>query len=148
MTHVDILKTSSVHITFNKDEEILKIKLLDNTDYSEIGFQESLDYIKNTFLYIKENNLRCSFICDLRSNSGNALPLHAYVKLVTLIKDIDSILLTNCHCIIIITDDSEKLKGVYSFVTKLWSPYEQRPIEFMNNEDHISDFILMNKLHN
>jgi hypothetical protein len=148
MTCVDILKTTSVHITFNKIEEILKIKLLDNTEYSEIGFQESLDYVKNTFIYIKEQNLKCSFICDMRCNSGNALPLHAYVKLVSIIKDINHILLTNCHCIIIITNDSEKLKGVYSFLTKLWSPDDQRPIEFMNNEDHISDFILMNKLYN
>ena len=83
MSCVDILKTVSVHITFNKIEEILKIKLLDNTEYSEIGFQESLDYIKNTFIYIKEQNLKCSFICNMRCNSGNLLPLHAYVKLVS-----------------------------------------------------------------
>tara|TARA_Y100001970_G_scaffold293484_1_gene440618 strand:+ start:8708 stop:9154 length:447 start_codon:yes stop_codon:yes gene_type:complete len=148
MTTIDILKTVSVHITFNKNEEILKIKLLDNTEYSEIGFQESLEYLKNTFIYIKENNLKCSFICDLRCNSGSELPLHAYVKLVSLITDINSILISNCHCIIIITHDSEKLKGTYSFITKLWRPTDQRPLEFMNNEDNISDFILMNKLHN
>ena len=55
MTVIDILKTVSVHITFNKNEEILKIKLLDNTEYSETGFQESLEYIKNTFIYINKN---------------------------------------------------------------------------------------------
>lgn len=148
MTVIDILKTVSVHITFDKNEEILKIKLLDNTEYSETGFQESLEYIKNTFIYINENNLKCSFICDLRCNSGNILPLHAYVKLVTLIKDINSILMAHCHCIIIVTDDSEKWKGVYSFLTKLWNPNDQRPLEFMDKEENISDFILKNKLRN
>lgn len=148
METIDILKTVSVHITFNKNQERLSIKLLDNTEYSEAGFQESLEYIKNTFIYIRENNLKCSFICDLRCNFGSELPLHAYVKLVSLITDINSILITNCHCIIIITHDSQKWKGTYSFITKLWRPAEQRPIEFMNDDDNILDFILKNKLHN
>lgn len=146
MVSVDIFKNESVHITYDNESEIFKVKLLDNSIYDDKGFHEALDYVKNTFIYVKDNKLKCSFICDLRTNTGVELPLHAYVSLVTLITDINSTLITNCHCIIIISHDSQKWKDVYNFVTKLWRPAEQRPLEFMNNDDDISDFILKNKL--
>lgn len=146
METIDILKTESVSITFDKQEEVLKIKLLDNTEYNDAGFKESLEYLKNTFVYIDKNNLKCSFICDLRCNTGSELPLHAYVKIVNVITDINSVLLKNCHCVVIITTDSNKWREMYNFITKLWSPSEQRPIEFMNNEDNLKEFILKNKL--
>ena len=142
-----ILSNNGINIIFNTDKKLLHLKVLQSS-YNENGFNECLVYIENTFKYIKENQLKCSFLCDLRSENNIELPLNAYVKLVNLITQINSILVTNCHCIIILSNNSKKWKDIYNFITKLWRPDNQRPLEFMENEDFIDSYILKNKLHN
>lgn len=141
-----ILNNDGINIIFNIDKEQLIVKILNST-YNDNGFNESLLYIEQSFQFIKNKELKCSFICDLRSENNIELPLHAYVKLVNLITKINSTLITNCHCIIILSNNCQKWKETYEFITKLWRPDNQRPLIFMENEDSIDNYILKNKLH-
>ena len=146
MEPVDILSTKDVSIIYSKKEELLKLILINNTSYDKDGFKQSLNYIKNTWTYFKDNQLKATFLINLNISSSNDLPLDAYISLIEVIKFVNDILITNCHCIIILTKDPDKWKGIYDFLTKLWCPPEQRPIGFFYHEEESSAFILKNKL--
>lgn len=148
METIDILNTKDVSITYSKKEEILNFRLINNTSYDKYGFNQSLNYIKNTWTYFKQNQIRATFLINLNvsSTSKNDLPLDAYISLIEVIKFVNDILISNCHCIIILTKDADKWKGIYDFLTKLWCPPEQRPIGFFHSEEEASNFIVKNKL--
>lgn len=146
METFDILITKDVSITYSKQKEILNFTLLNNTTYDKDGFKQSLDYIKNTWTYFKDNQIKATFLINLNVSSTNDLPLDAYISLIEVIKFVNDILITNCHCIIILTKDADKWKGIYDFITKLWCPPDQRPLEFFHEGDDVTQFILKNKL--
>jgi hypothetical protein len=146
MESVDILTTKDVSIIYSKKEELLKLTLINNTSYDKDGFKQSLNYIKNTWTYFKDSQVKATFLINLNISSSNDLPLDAYISLIEVIKFVNDILITNCHCIIILTKDPDKLKGIYNFLTKLWCPPEQRPIGFFRSEEESGAFVLKNKL--
>ena len=56
MADITILKRDGYDITLNKNDSKFNVNLIADVEYNEPGFQEFLEYFKNTWLYIKEQN--------------------------------------------------------------------------------------------
>ena len=57
MTEITILNREAFNIKLNPDEFIFSVNLVADVPYNESGFQEFLEYFKNTWIYIKDNSL-------------------------------------------------------------------------------------------
>lgn len=146
MSEIEILKTSNVKITMNKINNLLTLKVKDD-EYNENGFTECLEYIKSSWEYIKKENLKYSFLIDMGTSAKeHELPLHAYVKIVNMISNLNETLVEHCHCVVILTEGSLKWQKMYDFITKLWTPEKQRPLKFTDSVDEATAFMLNNKL--
>ena len=141
-----ILKRPTIEIVLSKSEETFNVNLISDSKYDETGFEEFLTYFKNTWYLIKEENSIYKLSVMLSSSDNNELPLHAYMKLLKCIADINNILISNCHCICIFTSGSKKWQDAYTFITKLWSPKDQRPILFTEDKQEREVFLKSNKL--
>jgi hypothetical protein len=141
-----ILKRPTIEIILNKTEETFIVNLISDSKYDETGFEEFLTYFKNTWSFIKEENSIYTLSVVLNSSDNNELPLHAYMKLLKCIADINNTLNTNCHCICIFTSGSKKWQDAYTFITKLWTPTDQRPILFTEDKQERDVFLKSNKL--
>lgn len=116
----------------------LIFKIIDkNTVYNESGYNTSLEYIRQTWKHAVLNNIRYTFIVDVLLESNVELPLPAYLKLINMLMDIHSDILSNCSDIFFITKSKDKWKGVYDFVTKLWNPLEEKPLHFIDTYEEI-----------
>lgn len=146
MTDIYILRRNTVEIIMNKNEEILTVNLLSDSKYEEVGFDEFIEYFINTWNVIKKENKVYTLSVILTSSDNNELPLNAYMKLLRCISDINNILITNCHCICILTTGAKKWRDAYTFITKLWNSKNQRPILFTEDIQERDIFLKSNKL--
>tara|TARA_B110001450_G_scaffold155125_1_gene144634 strand:+ start:1266 stop:1730 length:465 start_codon:yes stop_codon:yes gene_type:complete len=141
-----ILDRPSVKIFLDKHLELFTVRILPNSYYNQEGFDEFLNYFRNTWKVVNSNNEIYKLYIDIESSKENDLPLPAYMNLLKCITDINDLLKTNCHCICIYTLDAKKWQDVYNFITKLWNPKENRPIIFTDNESDKKLFLQSNRL--
>ena len=149
MEEINILERYSFNIKLNTTKSIFTVNLIADVKYDEKGFEEFLDYFKNTWYYIRDNSLIYYLSINLGiSKKENELPLHAYVKLIKVITGLNDIIVKHCHCICILTEGSEKWEQAYNLITKLWNPPEQRPLKFTQSERDSEIFFKSTKLIN
>jgi len=141
-----ILDRPTVKIILNKKSELFTVRILSNDEYNPEGFEEFLNYFRNTWKVVNSNNEIYTLYVDIQPEKDNELPLHAYMNLLKCITDVNDILQTNCHCICIFTKEAKKWQDAYNFITTLWNPKENRPIMFTDNIDNKTLFLHSNKL--
>ena len=141
-----ILDRPTVKIILNKKSELFTIRILSNDEYNPEGFEEFLNYFRNTWKIVNSSNEIYKLYIDIQPEKDNELPLQAYMNLLKCITDINEILKTNCHCICIFTKEAKKWQDAYNFITTLWNPKENRPIMFTDNIDDKTFFLQSNKL--
>ena len=141
-----ILDRPTVKIILNKNTELFTVRILSNDEYNPEGFEEFLNYFRNTWTIVKSSSEIYTLYIDIQAEKENELPLPAYMSLLKCITDVNDILKTNCHCICIFTKDAKKWQDAYNFITVLWNPTEIRPIKFTENEEEKTLFIKSNKL--
>jgi len=141
-----VLDRPSVKIILNKTSELFTVNLLSDNGYDQDGFNEFLQYFKNTWKLIHTSNEIFKLYINLETAKDNELPLPAYMNLLKCITDVNDILKTNCHCVCIFTKDCSKWQNAYNFITKLWNPKDQRPILFTDKEEDKTLFLQSNKL--
>ena len=147
MADTTILKRDAFDITLNKKDSKFNVNLIADVEYNEPGFQEFLEYFKNAWLFIKEqNDIYYLFINLGLCKKEHELPLPAYIKLIKMITDLNDIIINHCHSICILTEGSEKWENAYKLITKLWNPLEQRPLKFTQDENEVNLFFKINKL--
>ena len=147
MSIVNILESDSVILSLNNDTNIFNFDLIIDNPYNERGFDEVLSYFKTAWIYIKDNNLNFHLLINLGvSKKENELPLHAYIKLIKMITDLNSIFIKHCHSVCILTEGSEKWQNSYNLITKLWNPPNKRPLKFTDNKNEVNAFFLSNKI--
>ena len=149
MTEVIILSREAFNITLNNESNLFTVNITADVEYDEEGFQEFLEYFKNTWIYIKNEKLVYYLFINLGiCKKEHELPLPAYIKLIKMITDLNDIIIKHCHCICILTEGSEKWENAYNLITKLWNPPEQRPLKFTQNQEQVNIFFKTNKLIN
>ncbi len=141
-----ILDRPSVKIILNKTSELFTVNLLSDNGYDQDGFNEFLQYFKNTWKLIHTSNEIFKLYINLETAKDNELPLPAYMNLLKCITDVNNILKTNCHCICIFTKDAKKWQDAYNFIKTMWNPRENRPILFTDNQEDKTLFLQSNKL--
>lgn len=147
MAETIILKREAYDITLNKEESIFTVNLIADLEYNEAGFQEFLEYFRNTWIFIRnEDKIYYLFINLGLCKKENELPLFAYIKLVKEITELNKIVINHCHSICILTEGSEKWENAYNLITKLWNPPEQRPLKFTYKQEEVKAFFNVNKL--
>lgn len=126
-------------VSLDTEDDKLIFKIVDErTVYDEKGFNESLEYIRQTWKHAVINNIKYTFIVDVLLETNVDLPLSAYIKLINMLMDIHKDILSNCINIFFITKSKDKWRGVYDFVTKLWNPLEEKPLYFIDTYDAIT----------
>ena len=147
MTDITILKRAAFYITLNKSDSKFNVNLIADVEYNEPGFQEFLEYFKNAWVFIKEQNDTYHLFINLGlCKKEHELPLPAYIKLIKMITDLNDIIINHCHSICILTEGSKKWENAYKLITKLWNPPEQRPLKFTHDENEVNLFFKINKL--
>ena len=147
MTEVTILSREAFNITLNNESNLFTVNITADVEYDEEGFQEFLEYFKNTWIYIQNEKLVYYLFINLGiCKKEHELPLPAYIKLIKMITDLDDIIIKHCHCICILTEGSEKWENAYNIITKLWNPPEQRPLKFTQEQKEVDIFFKSNKL--
>lgn len=141
-----ILDRPTVKIILNKKSELFTVRILSNDEYNPEGFEEFLNYFRNTWKIINSSGEIYILYIDIQPEKDNELPLQAYMNLLKCITDINEILKTNCHCICIFTKEAKKWQDAYNFITTLWNPKENRPIMFTDSIDNKTFFLQSNKL--
>ncbi len=149
MTEVIILSREAFNITLNNESNLFTVNITADVEYNEDGFQEFLEYFKNTWIYIQNEKLVYYLFINLGiCKKENELPLQAYIKLIKMITDLNDIIIRHCHCVCILTEGSEKWENAYNLITKLWNPPEQRPLKFTQEQEQVDIFFKSNKLIN
>jgi len=147
MSVVTILDTDVINLTLDKEKKIFNVNLLDDTPYEEKGFLEGLEYFKTTWTYINTESNKYHLLINLGiGKKENELPLHAYIKLIKVITDLNSIFVNCCHSSCILSEGSEKWQSAYNLITKLWNPPDRRPLLFTQNQDEVNKFFQSNKI--
>jgi len=149
MTDVIILSREAFNITLNNESNLLTVNITADVEYDEEGFQEFLEYFKNTWIYIKNQSLIYHLFINLGiCKKEHELPLTAYIKLIKMITELNDIIVKHCHCICILTEGSEKWENSYNLITKLWCPPDQRPLKFTQNPNDVDIFFKTTRLIN
>lgn len=149
MSDIRVIKdTIGYSIILDNSKKLFVVTLKIDVEYDENGFEEFLLYFKNTWEYIKTNNLMYHLLVNLGSSNKkeNELPLGAYMKLIHVMTGINDIFIEHCHSVGILTEGSIKWKNAYELATKLWKPAKQRPLLFTENEDEMKTFFKSHKL--
>ncbi len=144
---VIILRSESVILSLNNDTNIFNFDLIEDTPYNKEGFDEGIEYFRNSWIYIKENNLKFHMLINLGvSKKENELPLHAYIKLIKMTTELNDIFIKHCHSACILTEGSEKWQNAYNLITKLWNPSDRRPLKFTDDPNEVNVFFSSNKI--
>lgn len=147
MDIITLLKRDAFNIEVDTKNDIFIVNLVEDVEYNEKGFQEFLEYFRSGWIYIGNYKKVCHMFINLGSiKKKHELPLHAYIKLIKMITDLNEILIKHCHSICILTEGSEKWEQSYNLLTKLWNPPDKRPLKFTNREDEVDIFFKTNKL--
>ena len=147
MTEVIILSREGFNITLNNESNLFTVNITADVEYNEEGFQEFLEYFKNTWIYIQnEKKVYYLFINLGICKKEHELPLTAYIKLIKTITDLNDIMVKHCHSVCILTEGSEKWENAYNLITKLWNPPEQRPLKFTQEQEQVDIFFKTSRL--
>lgn len=147
MEKVILLEREAFNIKLDTKNDVFIVNLIADVEYDDAGFQEFLEYFKSGWVYINTNKQVYHMFINLGSvKKKNELPLHAYIKLIKMITDINEILIKHCHSICILTEGSKKWEESYNLLTKLWNPPERRPLKFTDCEEEVDIFFKTNKL--
>ena len=149
MTEVIILSREVFNIALNNESNLFTVNITEDVEYNEEGFQEFLEYFKNTWIYIQNEKLVYHLFINLGiCKKTHELPLQAYIKLIKTLLDLNDIMIKHCHCVCILTEGSEKWENAYNLITKLWNPPEQRPLKFTQEQEQVDIFFKTTRLIN
>ena len=140
-----IFNSKYVNISLDTEKFIFKIDVIKSDEYNEEAFNDFLKYYKQTWLYIKENNLKYhSMISVLDINDKTvSLPLTAIVKLISVLMELNDVF-DKCLHSTCLTINDEKWKDTINLILTLYKP--PRPFKLENNQDEINKFFHCNKI--
>ena len=141
-----VLDRPSVNIELEPDTFMFSVNIKAEQKYDEIGFQEFIEYFKNTWSYISEKDERYFMVINITTNGENDLPLSAFIKLVQTITNLHEIFVKHLHSCCILSSGAKKWQDAYDFITKLYKPPDQRPLKFTEDIDEARLFLLSNKI--
>lgn len=142
-----ILDRPSVNIKLSKDTFIYEVNITSDEKYDEEGFDEFLEYFKQTWEYIqKENKIYFLRINIISNSSENELPLTAFIKLIQVILKLHNIFCAHMHACSIISTGAKKWQDAYDLVTRLYKHPDQRPIMFTESQEDCKKFFQLNQI--
>ena len=141
-----VLDRPSVNIELEPDTFMFSVNIKAEQKYDEIGFQEFIEYFKNTWSYISEKDERYFMVINITTNGENDLPLSAFIKLVQTITNLHETFVKHLHSCCILSSGAKKWQDAYDFITKLYKPPDQRPLKFTEDIDEARLFLLSNKI--
>ena len=141
-----VLDRPSVDIDLDPNKSMFTVNIKTDQKYDEAGFQEFIEYFKNTWKYISEQNTCYYMIINIAANGENDLPLSAFIKLVQTITGLHELFVKHLHSCCIISSGAKRWQDAYDFVTKFYKPPDQRPLKFTENTEEAKIFLLSNKI--
>ena len=138
-----LLDTANAKITLNKTKSYFNITVLAN-EYNEEGYNEFLEYFKQSWIYISKENLVFYLFIEIEGKENLEFPLDVYVKLIKCISSVDTIIKKHCHCMCILTKGHCKWREYLDFLTNLIKP--PRPLLLTDNKKEADTFLNSNKL--
>lgn len=141
-----VLDRPSVNIELDPDKSMFSVNIKAEQKYDEIGFQEFIEYFKNTWSYISEKDERYFMVINIKTNGENDLPLSAFIKLIQTITNLHETFVKHLHSCCILSSGAKKWQDAYDFITKLYKPPDQRPLKFTEDIDEARLFLLSNKI--
>lgn len=141
-----VLDRPSVNIELEPDTSMFSVNIKAEQKYDEIGFQEFIEYFKNTWSYISEKDERYFMVINITANGENDLPLSAFIKLVQTITNLHETFVKHLHSCCILSSGAKKWQDAYDFITKLYKPPDQRPLKFTEDIEEARLFLLSNKI--
>ena len=141
-----VLDRPSVDINLDSDKSMFIVNIKTDEKYDEAGFQEFIEYFKNTWKYISEQGLCYYMIINIAANGENDLPLSAFINLVQTITGLHEIFVKHLHSCCIISSGAKKWQDAYDFITKFYKPPDQRPLKFTEDTESAKIFLLSNKI--
>jgi len=141
-----VLDRPSVNIELDPDKSMFSVNIKAEQKYNENGFQEFIEYFKNTWSYISEKDERYFMVINITTNGENDLPLSAFIKLVQTITSLHETFVKHLHSCCILSSGAKKWQDAYDFITKLYKPPDQRPLKFTEDTDEARLFLLSNKI--
>lgn len=141
-----VLDRPSVNIELEHDTSMFRVNIKAEQKYDENGFQEFIEYFKNTWSYISEKDERYFMVINITTNGENDLPLSAFIKLVQTITNLHETFVKHLHSCCILSSGAKKWQDAYDFITKLYKPPDQRPLKFTEDIDEARLFLLSNKI--
>lgn len=141
-----ILDRTSVNIELEPNKSMFTVNIISEHKYDEAGFQEFIEYFKNTWKYIQENNEKYFLIINIKTIGENDLPLSAFINLIQTITGLHELFVKHLHSCCIISSGAKKWQDAYDFITKFYKPPDQRPLMFTENPEEAKFFLLSNKI--
>ena len=138
-----LLDTANAKITLNKTKSYFNITVLAN-EYNEKGYNEFLEYFKQSWIYISKENLVFYLFIEIEGKENLEFPLDVYVKLIKCISSVDNHIKKHCHCMCILTKGHCKWREYLDFLTNLIKP--PRPLLLTDNKKEADTFLNSNKL--
>jgi hypothetical protein len=138
-----LLDTANAKITLNKTKSYFNITVLAN-EYNEEGYNEFLEYFKQSWIYISKENLVFYLFIEIEGKENLEFPLDVYVKLIKCISSVDNHIKKHCHCMCILTKGHCKWREYLDFLTNLIKP--PRPLLLTDNKKEADTFLNSNKL--
>ena len=143
-----ILDRPSVNIKLIPETRNYEVNIISEEKYDDAGFEEFLQYFKNTWEYVKTEDGNVYFLkINISSTSEeNELPLTAFIKLVHVIIQLHDIFCSHLHSCSVLSKGAKKWQDAYELITKLYKHPDQRPIMFTESEEECKKFFTLNQL--
>ena len=143
LSSVLILDTPNAKITLNKTKCYFNMYCL-GTGYDEKEYDEFLEYFKQAWIYISNENLVFYLFVEVEGKEDLEFPLDVYIKLIKCISQIDKIIRNHCHCICFLTNGSSKWREYLDYLTNLIKP--PRPLLLTSSKKEAEIFLNSNNL--
>ena len=142
-----ILERPDYNIKIYDKERLFEVNITNDKEYAEYGFQEFLDYFKNTWELLGNTEDAYFLLINIHTNtSKNDLPLGAFIKLIQVLIELHNIFKTNLHSGAVLSKGVKKWQDAYNLITKLYKHPDQREFIFSESKDEITKFFNLNQL--
>ena len=142
---VTIIEKEDFSIIIDKESSIFNIDFRGNEKFNMESYNEFIEYFRNTWQYIYDNNLKYFILIKVSDEKKNNIPLDAIVKLIQVLNDMNHIRKKCLHSIVVVTKDAETWRGLYDFIEKFRPPDDRNAILFTNNINDSNEFFSKNK---
>ena len=139
MDYLTIYKNNVMHIYIDNNEKIIYINV-NNGEYNEEKFLESIEYYKNFWILINnsEDKYHQAFILD----NIKIYPLNFYKLVFDTLKSLESIYSNKLHSSCVVNNSN-----AFEIFKPLLNMYKAiRPFRFVSTLDECKEFFIQNKL--